>query len=552
MDNRQTTKLIGPRLLLMLFCLQMPLLAQEAHDHRDHGAVSGLGTVHFPISCSEAAQTKFTRAVALLHSFGYQEARQVFSELAAQEPKCGMAYWGIAMSYYHPIWAPPTRQDLERGAAAGAQASRVSATTRREQDYIAAISIFYRDWQTVPHRKRGEAYLEAMKALHERYPNDDEAAIFYALVMRGLADDNDKTLAQQKRAAEILLAVLPRNPNHPGVAHYLIHSFDYPSLAEKALPAARVYAKIAPDAPHALHMPTHIFTRLGLWDESVTSNLASAASAKRRASRMSPGAASFDELHADDYLIYAWLQQAQDDRVLALIREMQSMTRVDDPQFAAAYAFAAASVRFALERQDWKAAAQLQVSPDWFPWSSFPHAVAIVSFGRALGCAHTGDLNGALSAIASLEELQRAEPASLAYDWKNQIEIQIIAAKSWVELARGNRTEALKLARQAADKEDSTEKSPVTPGAVRPARELLADMLLETSSPAEALAEYRAALKVTPRRYRSLAGAARAAGLAGDQTAAAGYSRELLTLAKGSTSDRPELRQAAPNMNLKQ
>jgi hypothetical protein len=469
---------------------------------------------------------------------------QAFSEVAAEDPKCGMAYWGIAMSFYHPIWAPPTRQDLQRGAAAAANASRISSATKREQDYISAISVFYRDWETVPHRTRGSAYLESMKTLHERYPGDDEAAIFYALEMRGLADDNDKTLTQQKKAAEILLAVLPRNPNHPGVAHYLIHSFDYPPLAEEALPAARAYAKIAPSAPHALHMPSHIFTRLGLWDECVTSNLASAAAAQRRTAKMSPGAISFDELHAIDYLVYAWLQQARDNQALSMIRQMQSETRVDDPQFAAAYSFAAGPVRYALERQDWKTASELQLSPAWFPWTRFPHAAAIVSFGRALGCARTGDLNRALTAIASLEELRQAEPATQPYDWRSQIEIQVIVSKSWLELARGNRAEALKLAREAADKEDSTEKHPVTPGAVRPARELLADMLLETDSPAEALKEYKAALKVTPRRYRSIAGAARAAELSGDHSTASAYTRELLALADGSTSDRPELKQA--------
>jgi hypothetical protein len=259
---------------------------------------------------------------------------------------------------------------------------------------------------------------------------------------------------------------------------------------------------------------------------------------------MSPGAISFDELHAIDYLVYAWLQQARDNQALSMIRQMQSETRVDDPQFAAAYSFAAGPVRYALERQDWKIASELQLSPAWFPWTRFPHAAAIVSFGRALGSARTGDLNRALTAIASLEELRQAEPVTQPYDWRSQIEIQVIVSKSWLELARGNRAEALKLAREAADKEDSTEKHPVTPGAVRPARELLADMLLETDSPAEALKEYKAALKVTPRRYRSIAGAARAAELSGDHSTASAYARELLALADGSASDRPELKKA--------
>jgi hypothetical protein len=396
--------------------------AQDDHSRREHGAIPGLGTVHFPISCSAPAQEKFTRGVALLHSFGYEEAASVFSEIGAAEADCGMAYWGVAMTYYHPVWAPPTRQELEQGTAASTKATRASAKTQRERDYIAAIAALYRDSATAPLRKRAEAYREAMKQLHERYPDDDEAAIFYALVLRGLADDNDKTLTEQKKAAEILLAVLPRNPNHPGVAHYLIHSFDYPALAEGALPAARAYAKIAPQAPHALHMPSHIFTRLGFWDESIKSNLASAAAAKRRAVKMHPGAGSFDELHADDYLVYAWLQEAQDDRAREILAEMHAMTKVDDPQqIAAAYALAAAPVRYVLERHDWKAAAALEISPSWFPWKDFPNAQAIPNFARALGCARTGDLAGAERAIDKLGELKRAVPAGQPYDWATPI-----------------------------------------------------------------------------------------------------------------------------------
>src|SRR5260370_12401516 len=312
-----------------------------------------------------------------------------------------------------------------------------------------------------------------------------------------------------------------------------------------ALPAARAYAKIAPEAPHALHMPTDIFTRLGLWDESVASNLASAA-AEKRAAKMHPGAGSFDELHADDYLVYAWLQQAQDDRARGILGEMRAMTKVDDdPQFAAAYAFAAAPVRYALERHDWKAAAALEIWPAWFPFSSYPHARAIPEFGRALGCARTGDLAGAQQALDRLRELKRSEPAGQPYDWKTQIEIQETAAEAWLALAGGNKDEAVKLARAAADMEDRTEKHAVTPGAVLPARELLGDMLIETGAPAAALAEYQATLKITPQRFRSVAGAARAAELAGDRATARTYYNELWALGKSARDARPELLDAA-------
>src|SRR5579859_3197035 len=437
--------------------------------------------------------------------------------------------------------APPSRAELARGAEASAKATQAGAKTARERDYIAAIATFYQDSTTAPYRKRGEAYREAMRQLHARYPDDDEAAIFYALAIRGLADDNDKTLTEQKKAAEILLALLPRNPNHPGVAHYLIHSFDYPPLAEMALPAARAYARIAPDSPHALHMPTHIFTRLGLWDESIASNIASAASARKG---LGNGEGSYNELHADDYLVYAYLQEGKDDRARAVLEEMRAMKKVDDPQFGAAYAFAAAPVRYVLERQDWKTAATLEIGPEWFPWDRFPHARAITAFGRALGCARTGDLEGARQAIEKLGELKQAEPAGQPYDWKTQIEIQVISASSWLALARKDQDQALKLARAAADLEDSTEKNPVTPGSVLPARELLADMLMETGSPSLAFTEYKGELKVTPRRFRGLAGVARAAELAGDREAAAAYYQQLLALTKDSGSTRPELTHA--------
>ena len=531
-----------PFLLSAVLVGMVAVRAQEDHSKHQH-AVAGLGTVNFPISCNAEAQTRFTRAVALLHSFGYEESAQAFGRVAAADPSCGMAHWGRAMTYFHPIWTPPSANELKKGAEASALATKVSAKTERERDYIAALAVFYRDTDKTPHGPRAIAYREAMRKLHEKYPQDDEAAIFYALIVRGTADDNDKTYAQQKQAATILNEVLPRNQNHPGVAHYLIHSFDYPPLAELALPAARAYAKIAPDAPHALHMPSHIFTRLGLWDESVESNLASAASAKKRTATMHPGAGAFDELHADDYLVYAWLQQAKDDRARRILDEMRAMTRLDENQFAAAYAFAASPARYALERRDWKAAAALQVEPAWFPWAAFPFAEATIHFARALGSARTGELTGAEAEISKLAALKKVAPKQ-PYDWATQVEIQELAARAWLTLAKGDPAEARRIANSAADLEDRTEKNPVTPGSVLPARELLGDMLMETGSPAEALVAYRAALRISPGRFRSIEGAARAAKLAGDAAAARGYYAELLALCKQATEPRPELEQA--------
>ncbi len=527
---------------LLMAGMCVAILGQEDHSTHEHG-VAGLGSVNFPVSCNAAAQAKFTRATALLHSFGYAESANTFGEAAAADPNCGMAHWGVAMTYFHQQWAPPTPGELKNGSEAAALAARVSAKTDRERDYITAIGTFYRDASTVPHPARARAYRDAMKGLHEKYPKDDEAAIFYALSILATADLADKTFALQKQAAAILNDLLPRNQNHPGVAHYLIHSYDYPPLAELALPAARAYSKIAPDAPHALHMPTHIFTRLGLWDESVQSNLTSAASAKNRAARMNPGAGSYDELHADDYLVYAWLQQANDDRARGILNEMRAITKLDDAQFAAAYAFAASPARYALERRDWKTAASLPLEPAWFPWQNFGYAQAIPHFARALGSARTGDPASAQKEIEKLGELKQNAPKQ-PYDWRSQIEIQETAARAWVALAKGNQEEARALARAAADFEDRSEKHPVTPGSVLPARELLGDLLMETGSPAEAFIEYKASLRVTPRRFHGLAGAARAAEMAGDSQSAAAYYRQLLDACKGATAARPELAQA--------
>src|SRR5499426_2957938 len=296
------------------------------------------------------------------------------------EPGCAMGYWGIAMSNYHPIWAPPDPAELKRGLAAVEKAKSTDAKSDRERDYITAIEVFYKDADKLAHRARAVAYEKAMEQVYRRYPQDREAAIFYALSLLGTALPTDKSYANQKQAAEILNRVLPAEPKHPGVAHYIIHSFDYPQLAQLALPAARRYAKIAPSSPHALHMPTHIFTRLGLWQESIESNIASANAARRIVAIAHPGRASFDELHAMDYLAYAYLQGAQDQKAKQVLEDLKKIDKVDAEEIAAAYAFAAAPARYALERGQWSEAARLTVSPATFAWNRFPHAEAIIYF----------------------------------------------------------------------------------------------------------------------------------------------------------------------------
>src|ERR1043165_9857061 len=311
----------------------------------------------------------FLRATALLHSFGYEEARLGYQDSAKADPACAMAWWGVARTWYHPIWAPPSPDELKQGAAALVRARALEAKTPRERDYIEALGVFYQDWPAVQHTARAKAYEQALIGVTERHPEDDEAAIFHALqvVAIGYLDPTDKTYAWQKRGAEILNRVLPRHPDHPGVAHYIIHSVDYPQLAELGLKAARAYGKIAPDSPHALHMPSHIFTRLGLWDDSIASNIESERSAIAQSVRLHGGGGGFDQLHAIDYLVYGYLQEARDESARRVLAEMAALTKLDENQFAAAYAFAASPARWALERRDWKAAAALEVNPRWFP-----------------------------------------------------------------------------------------------------------------------------------------------------------------------------------------
>jgi hypothetical protein len=512
---------------------------QEQPHH--HARPEKLGTVTFPTSCVPAVQPAFARAVALLHSFWYDEAEKAFNAVAAADPTCAMAQWGVAMSLYHPLWAAPTPTEIERGQEAVAKARATAAPTERERDYIAAIEAFFRDADTADHRSRAVAYEKAMQRVYERHPEDREGAIFYSLALLGTAPAADKTYANQKKAGEILNRVLPAQPDHPGVAHYLIHSFDYPQLAELALPAARSYSKIAESSPHALHMPSHIFVRLGLWDESVRANEDSAAAARAHVQKALPGGHSFDELHAVDYLTYAFLQQGRDAEAREMLERLRTVERLDNPNFAAAYALAAVPARYALERGQWAEAAALEVGPAWFPWAKFPYAEAITHFARAVGASRSGDPARARQAIARLEVLHKAAiDAKIAY-WPAQIEIQSRAAAGWLARAEGRGEDALRLMKEAVELEAATDKHPVTPGPVVPARELHADLLMELDRPSDALAEYEASLAVAPNRLYPLSGAVRAADAAGQRDKArALYATIEKVTAKGDGS-RPEL-----------
>ncbi len=519
-------------------------------DQHHHDADEKLGTVDFPTSCAPGEKPRFNRAVALLHSFAYETARNAFTEIAAADPGCAMAHWGIAMTLFHPIWAAanpaaaPSAADLERGAAEVQKAKTPGPGTERERDYVAAVEAYYRDFARVDHPARAVAFASAMETVFARNPKDREARVFYALALLGTPSPTDKTYAVQKKAAALLDEVLPEAPDHPGVAHYLIHSFDYPALAELALPAARAYAKIAPAAPHALHMPSHIFTRLGLWDESIETNLASSAAARRVVARDHPGTTAFDDLHALDYLEYAYLQEGRDEEAAHVRDQVAAVRGVDAPELAAGYAVAAVPARFALERRDWKAAAALELPAAAVPWPRMTNAEAIVHFARAVGAAHTGQLDIARAAVARLTAIRDGLTQANNGYWAGQVDIQREAALAWIARAEGRNDEALRLLRSAADHEDATEKHPITPGVVLPAREQLADLLAETGDAEGALAAYDAVLKTSPGRYNALAGAARAAEAKGDALRAKAYYTKLLAQCGRADAARVEVGKA--------
>jgi len=532
---------------LFAFAVLMVAAMVRAQEPHRHDPSEELGQVNFPISCGSAAQKQFNHALALLHSFEYPEAERAFSEVSAADANCAIAYWGMAMSNYHPLWAPPTPADLAKGAAAMARAMSLNAGTQRERDYIGALQAFYRDANQVDHRSRAQAYEQAMKQLYERYPKDDEAAIFYALSLneRALVLNERDYLENKKRAGEILNQVLPKEPNHPGIIHYLIHSYDVPGLAYLALPAARSYARIAPSSAHAVHMPSHIFTRLGLWQESIQSNIASAAIAREKVAKTNPGWAGQDQLHALDYLIYAHLQLAQDQQAKGVLDEANSLRQIDQEVFQAAFAWSAIPARFALERHRWDEGAALTLHPDAFGWDRFPFAEANIYFARAVSAARSGKAADARQEIEKLSSIQKALSGNkTGYDWATQVEIQRRTASAWLAHTEGRNDEALQLMRSAADLEDATEKHPVTPGAILPAREMLADLLLEMKQPAPALKEYEAVLENSPNRFNSLYGAARAAELGADQKKARAYYEKLVALCHGSDGTRSELQQA--------
>jgi len=504
------------------------LAACTAFAH-DDASDQKLGKVHFQTSCNAAAQERFDAAMRYQHSFWYRESKKTFEETLAADPKCAIAYWGIALSLLYNPHVPPPAQNLALGLATLEKGKTAGAGTQRERDYIEALLAFYSDSDKVPHAQRVQRELAALEGLASRYPDDDEAQIWYAIWLNVAANPADKTYANQLKGAAILEPIFKRQPTHPGVAHYLIHLYDYPPIAEKGLDAAKRYAEIAPAAPHALHMPSHIFTRVGYWKESVSTNAASARAAKAEGE---PN----DQLHAMDYQVYALLQLAQDREARDVIGEMLEVKGYNANVRGAPYAIAASQARYFIETADWKRAAQMQVSS-----TRFPYVDAITHFARALGAARSGDPGAAKADVARLAELADKLKHDKDEYWAGQVDIQRQVAAAWVLHAEGKREEALAMMKAAADAEDRTEKSIVTPGPLAPARELYGAMLLERGMAGEALAQFEATLAKEPNRFNAYAGAAEAAKRSGDAKKARAYSEKLVALAGSGNSARPAL-----------
>jgi tetratricopeptide (TPR) repeat protein len=524
-------------MILWLGLAGSPVAAQQRHGH-PAPAEDKIGQVSFPISCAPAAQKPFERAVALLHSFWYLEAVKGFTEVTRLDPQCAIGYWGIAMSQWTQIWSPPPPPALKRGWEAVEKARTVTVKNAKEADFVAAAEAFFKDADTLDHRTRATAYSRAMEQAYAKYPGDHEVAIFYALSLQATADPRDKTYARQRQSAAIAEKVFAAQADHPGAAHYIIHAYDYPALASKGLPAAGRYAQFAPAVPHALHMPSHIYVLLGMWPETVQGNVV-AAEAER--ARGNPD----DHMHAIDYLVYGYLQMAQDasakrtlDQARAIMSDLAARN-YNSGRPTAHFAMAAVEARFAMERNRWSEAAAIDPRPN-----RFPHTEAMIYFARAIGAARSGNAARAKADVDRLVELREALLQAKDGYWAEQVEIQRRGAMAWLARAEGRNDEALATMRAAAELEDSTEKHNITPGPIATARELLGDLMLEMGKPAEAAREYETSLNRAPNRFKTLYGVARASELAGDGAKAKTFYTRLVTVAAASDDQRPELRQA--------
>ena len=509
----------------------------HARDEFFNDSTKGsLGKVNFSISCSTDVQDQFSRSVALLHNMMYAQAENEFKAVAKRDPECSMAYWGISMTLLHPLWAPPSNDELQRGLDAIRKALSLKPVTKREMAYIKAIEAFYKNWESVDHPTRIANWEKGQKEVFDSHPEDIDAGAFYALAHLATAPKGDKTFTHQKEAGALLENLRIKAPMHPGLFHYTIHAYDNPLLADRAMEVAKEYDKIAPEAPHAQHMPSHIFVRMGMWSLTSEWNERSAEAARKQSK---PGELSLHYIHAMDYLIYAYLQKVQDQKALDALITINNVEKYQD-SFASAYGIAAAQARYPLELRQWGKAANLKLrTHSTFPWDKYPGFEAITHFARGLGAGRSNDITKARASIRELDTLYELTKKAGQDYWAVLVDSQRNTVAAWTAYSEGMTGNALQLMKKAADIEDSVDKHPVTPGAVLPARELLGDMLLLAGKYGEAIDAYEASLLISPNRYNSLYGAGYAAESAGDTSKAKFFYEKLMELASDADSDRP-------------
>lgn len=518
------------------------VLAGASAQAQEHTPQEHFGSTHLATSCSAETQPQFDRAVAMLHSFFFPETVKAFTAIAAAEPSCAMAHWGIAMSQRpNPLVPPFSKELLQAGWEAIQKARAAHAPTEREREWIEAVALFYEGYDSVDQKTRTARYERAMGNLHQRYPDDTEIAVFYALALNEAVDLTDKSYYRQLKAAAILEPLAQALPDHPGIAHLIIHSYDYAPIAARGLPAARRYAALAPSAPHALHMPSHIFSTLGMWREAIVADLASDAATKAYAARSATGSANPAgnpaRYHSLDFLMNAYLQIGQDRRAKAIVDERNTVTQLPGDYRLSGYtAFAAIPVRYAIERGEWAEAAVLAPAP-----SPYPQAEAVTWFGRALGAARSGDPAGARASVAKLAPLRAKLVAANETYWVSQLDIYKLAAEGWTAMAEHRPRQAITALREAAEREDHEEKNVAMENRLSPMRELLGELLLEAHQPAQAQREFAASLQLVPNRFRSLAGAARAAVMLKHEEDARAYYERLLALAQDADTERPAI-----------
>jgi len=502
------------------------------------------GDVSFALSCNYDMRETFDLAISLLHSFEYEEAEKAFVQVLDADPDCAMAYWGVAMSISHSLWYQSDNSYLEKGSKLMEIANKFPIADR-ERDYIDAITEYYKNWKTLNKHERSLLYEKKMEAIYKKYPDDTEAAVFYALALRASAVNTDKSYVNQKKSGKILEKLFIEQPNHPGIAHYIIHNYDYPELAHLALPTARRYASIAPASSHAQHMPSHIFTRLGLWDESIESNINSASSARCYAEARNMDGHWSNELHAMGYLVYAYLQKGDNENALEQYEYMKTMHKIYPSNISAiAYPFASIPARIALENRQWENAAQIEPHDSELQWEDYPWQKSLIHFARAIGSAYQKDFSSTERELEILNSLHREIENSGNKVIANQVLVQIKLTQGCLSFLSDKQSEGIAILHEAVEMEDMVGKHGVTPGKLIPAREFLADMLMKMNQSDEALLVYEQNLKVNPNRFNGLYGAAIAAEQSGNKEKAKDYFNQLIELVKNSNTNRPEIVEA--------